>query len=797
MEEYLTQIWELLNQNEYDQAKRVAEKISDPIQKYNALGFINYLEDNYERAIDYFKNALEFGYDDDVLFNFSTTLFKIANYQDAWRYLTRIRKKNWEVYDLLGDCQYALGNAPIALYYYKKACELSSDVRMRQKYLDTRRKHRVDRKVSIFCLDKQNEFVTELVDVLLNVFQVRVAVGDDPAQLEANYYWSDVVWLEGANELNAKILRTRSKENKRIICRLDYQNISVEYLRQIDWSSVDGVIVCSNGLSEFIRRFDEGIYDMIRDKIFVANIGVNVSKIEFLNGQKSFMQNPTDFNDPYHVLKCMAMGIKPPSCADNDSNENGSEQSEVIREFLKELQSYVDNDHKSAENEDREVYRAIIEEHFSLEDCANRIYYFFNNVLSSMQIEEKISESDVEAVTESLINRTDEGIYIAAVNKRGLNLTFYNILSPLQPNKIVFCNRHGKGYGDSPKYIAEEIMRRNLNYEMVWLVRKEYLDTKEFPSQIKVVQYNSVESLLDILTAKIFFNNDFRDHFFRIKRKGQVYIQTWHGGIALKKISLDVNQTQEFIENTKMEAEKIDYMISNSTFCTQMFRRAFAYDGEILEVGTPRCDSLFNKELVEQANRKVREYFKIDGDTKIVLYAPTFRDNRRTNVFDINYEGLMKSLSEQFGGKWKVIVRLHPYITDFSDFMFYTDDILNGTDHDDVYELLSAADVLVTDYSSLMFEFSFMRKPVFLYMPDLEEYFIERGFYFEIEDLPYEIGRTNEEVFEKIRKFDKDIYNERVEEFLNKLGLCENGDASKKTVDLITKIVSEAYVQNA
>ena len=132
MEEKIRQIQELLNKNDFDQAKIIAEEITDSVQRFNVFGMIYYLEGKYEDAITYFKRALELGYNDDVLFNLATVLYKMTNYKEALKYLTKITEKNWEVYDTIGDCYYALNNTSKALYYYNKACKLSDNPQMLQ-----------------------------------------------------------------------------------------------------------------------------------------------------------------------------------------------------------------------------------------------------------------------------------------------------------------------------------------------------------------------------------------------------------------------------------------------------------------------------------------------------------------------------------------------------------------------------------------------------------------------------------------------------------------------------------------
>jgi len=421
-------------------------------------------------------------------------------------------------------------------------------------------------------------------------------------------------------------------------------------------------------------------------------------------------------------------------------------------------------------------------------------YFKFEKRMKNNDLEEKKekSKSLQNNEFESKDSSQKEGLYIALpIKKNKFNLFFSEIISPIKSYKIIFCNRHGNGYGDSPKYIAEEIIRRGLNYDMVWLLKREYIEEKTFPTQIRVVEYGTLESLMEILTAKIIINNDTGDYFNTIKRKNQIFFQTWHAGIALKKVGLDTPQSSKSIELLLSEVVKYDYMVSNSLFCTNMYRRAFSYKGNILEFGTPRSDILFNINMIEKSSKKVKAFYQINNDYKILIYAPTFRKNRRMDVYNLDYNKLRIILKEKFGGEWKVIVRFHPYISSYSRLVEYSEDIINASDYDDVYELISAGDILITDYSSLMFEFSFMKKPVFLYTPDLEEYLVEQGVYFQIKDLPYKLGTTNEELFSNMRKFDNKTYEREIDILFNKLGLYENGEASKKIVDFINKIFYE------
>jgi len=464
--------------------------------------------------------------------------------------------------------------------------------------------------------------------------------------------------------------------------------------------------------------------------------------------------------------------------------------------------------------EENYVYYDIIANIYFLKDDLQNAYLYAEKakkyapphvveqlVLNYSQFEKRMKNNDLEEKKEKSKSLQDnesknisqkEGLYIALpIKENKFNLFFSEIISPIKSYKIIFCNRHGNGYGDSPKYIAEEIIRQGLNYDMVWLLKREYIEEKTFPTQIRVVEYGTLESLMEILTARIIINNDTGDYFNTIKRKNQIFFQTWHGGIGIKKICLQTSHhSPNYTEILLSEAKKYDYMISNSAFCTNLYREAFSFKGKILEFGTPRNDILFNTDMREKASKKVKTFYQINNDYKILIYAPTFRKNKRMDVYDLDYNKLRIILKEKFGGEWKVIVRFHPYISSYSRLIEYSEDIINASDYDDVCELISAGDILITDYSSLMFEFSFMKKPVFLYTPDWEEFRFEQGVHFEIEELPFETAKTNEELFLNIRKFDNKTYESELVVFLKKFGLYENGDASKKMVNFISQLIT-------
>ena len=368
-------------------------------------------------------------------------------------------------------------------------------------------------------------------------------------------------------------------------------------------------------------------------------------------------------------------------------------------------------------------------------------------------------------------------------------------VNSISDTKVVFTNYRGKGYGDNPKYIAEEIIKQGLDLELVWLVDSKLIKSVNIPSEIRIVKDRSLKALYELATAKVWIDNC-RKSFYPPKRKGQFYIQTWHGSVALKKIEKDAESslTDAYIKNAKLDSQIADLFVSNGRSCTDMYRNAFWYEGEILEAGTPRCDILVQEN--PEIAKKVKNEFKIDGGAKIALYAPTFRLGSSTDPYDLDYELFLNQLEKTFGGKWVALVRLHPNIMFEDGFIEYSSKVINATRYDDMYELLSASDILVTDYSSTMFEFSFAnKKPVFLYATDVAEYTEERDFYFDLRTLPYNLAENNKELISIIENFHEIEYKKNLSAFRDELGIIENGTASKQVVEAVKEIVNNQNVE--
>lgn len=362
---------------------------------------------------------------------------------------------------------------------------------------------------------------------------------------------------------------------------------------------------------------------------------------------------------------------------------------------------------------------------------------------------------------------------------------------PINPYKAVFCNYNGKGFGCNPKYIALEMLKRNPNWDIVWVVKE---DKYEFPNGIRTVIWDSKEAIYEMATASVWVDNQ-RKLWYHRKRKKQFFVETWHGGAGpIKKIGADnpSNFNNKPYEHTSHHMNKIvNVMVSNGKMRSEIYKRAFLYNGNILECGAPRNDILVNNYKIYET--KVKKFFNIPKDSHIVIYAPTYRKGRKTDKMQLNGYRVLEALSKKFGGNWYMLKRLHPTMAQKACELDYGQFIINSSEYDDMQELLAASDVMVSDYSSVISEFSIMKKPIFLYAEDISDYSRERDFYVDYFGLPYLIAEDEDKLVENISLFNQEIYERKVRDYHKKIGSVEKGTASESVVDAIYKHIEEEF----
>jgi CDP-glycerol glycerophosphotransferase len=223
---------------------------------------------------------------------------------------------------------------------------------------------------------------------------------------------------------------------------------------------------------------------------------------------------------------------------------------------------------------------------------------------------------------------------------------------------------------------------------------------------------------------------------------------------------------------------------------TKVYRQDFWYNGEIAEFGSPRNDVFFRE---TDALQKVRTFFGLPEDRKLLLYAPTFRDDGSTDCYNLDPEAVLRACESRFGGRWSALLRLHPNAARLSAglFPYNSDTILDATAYPDMQELLLAADVLLTDYSSCMWDFSLMLRPCFLYARDIAAYQGERDFYTPIESWPFPLAADNDGLEQVITDFDEEKYRADALRHHQELGSAESGTATAQCAARIAAFLNK------
>lgn len=348
--------------------------------------------------------------------------------------------------------------------------------------------------------------------------------------------------------------------------------------------------------------------------------------------------------------------------------------------------------------------------------------------------------------------------------------------------KIVFNSYYGRGYSDSPKAIAEEFISRG-GYKLYWLV-KNLNHADDLPKQIKPLVQDSVKAIWHEATAAVWIDNCRKMDYVE-KGRGQLYMQTWHG-FPLKRIERDAEQSLEeyYVKAAKKDSQMCDVMLSNGSFLTQIYMSGFWYDGQVLDGGFPRNDVLVNGD--EEAAARALKKLQLQEEYRYLLYAPTFRKERGLSAYDMDYAACVRAMEQRFGGRWKILAKLHPNVADKAGELELDENfVLNASSYPDIQDLYLLADAMITDYSSVMFDYMATGKPCFLYVNDLQSYKSDRNFYLDLDSLPFPRAESNSQLVEVILSYDDEGKLEEIEQFSKTVGIAESGVAAKRAADYI------------
>lgn len=364
---------------------------------------------------------------------------------------------------------------------------------------------------------------------------------------------------------------------------------------------------------------------------------------------------------------------------------------------------------------------------------------------------------------------------------------------PINPKKIVFTTIEGTtGFSCNPKYIALELLRRRRDLDLVWLVDDM---SKEFPAGIRKVKNTLKNRAYELSTAAVWVDNSRKQLECR-KRPGQFYLQTWHASIAIKPIGLERGASFSKIARmvTEHDSHMIDLFVTNSAWVEEHAALGMLYHGKMIRTGSARVDALINDR--DNIRRKFREKYRLAKDTKIAMYAPTFRSGSQGTERDPALQnkmpdfGMLKeALEKRFGGTWVIVLRLHPQLTVRNISLGCNDkntNVIDASYEDDMCEVLGAADFLLTDYSALAFDAAFMDLPVFLYVYDMKDYIKDRGkLTWNLQDLPFPHAATMDDLCREINKFELKSYKKALKKLWIMNGVKEVGQASREIVNII------------
>lgn len=388
-------------------------------------------------------------------------------------------------------------------------------------------------------------------------------------------------------------------------------------------------------------------------------------------------------------------------------------------------------------------------------------------------------------------------------------LAAYRLLArilPVRRNVVVFESNLGKNYTGNPRYIYEELVKRGLDRKLrIYYILNRPGETELPGNAVKVrnfrVRFYYVMAVAGIWVSDTRFPNDIK------KRKQTVYIQTWHG-TPLKKLALDMEEIHmekeeslsAYQEAFRANSATWDYLIAQSPFAAEIFRRAFDFHGQMLVCGYPRNDRLFRENTKERIDA-IRKKYGVPADKRVMLYAPTWRDDafygegRYEFATDMDFT----AMENAFGNDFVLLVKYHYLVEDNRDFGKWKGFVIPFFQECDIVELYLAADLLITDYSSVMFDYSLLHRPMFFYAYDME-YYREtlRGFYFDFEkEAPGPISRTTGELIGHIRNYRYETYRGRIDAFERKFNPADDGKASERIADLIEHAVRRKEDRNA
>ncbi len=365
--------------------------------------------------------------------------------------------------------------------------------------------------------------------------------------------------------------------------------------------------------------------------------------------------------------------------------------------------------------------------------------------------------------------------YQEALMAKADKVYWYNKVE-VKKNQILLYPTYGR-YCDDIRYLCKYMLQHCPDWDLVWVKRRENEKIGIRAPKLKVVLEKTPEFYRAVYSSKIILDDGMNLVKEDIKKHAEQRVyKILKGSLGMKDV------TGEKISQRKKErsARLVDYCVSNSAFETEVYHSSFWKDKQIVESGHPRNDLLFAEEPVKRELReKVRAYYKIPEGNRIVLYAPTYREKtmEQGEWETMDFAMLREALSKRFGWEVSILVRAHRKDKGKWAEIEKAEGVVNAGGYSEITELMVAADVGITDYSSWIFDFLFLEKPGFLYAPNAKEYQEQRGFYYPLEETPFPVAGDMKSLAENIAAFDEEAYQKKAKGFLGEKGCMEKGNA--------------------
>ncbi len=369
-------------------------------------------------------------------------------------------------------------------------------------------------------------------------------------------------------------------------------------------------------------------------------------------------------------------------------------------------------------------------------------------------------------------------------------------LFPADQKLVVFESFFGRQYSCNPRAIYEYMKVHCPEYKLVWSsvpASEKIFDAHQVPH----IRRYSLKWILLMCRAGFWVTNIRFPSWFH-KPGHTVYLQTWHG-TPLKKLALDTEEyfmdgmgIKQYKDNFAKDAGTWDYLVSPNRYSSEIFTRAFGFHRTMIESGYPRNDFLYNANNGETIE-KLKESCGIPKNKKVILYAPTWRDDqyygRGRYKFDLDLD--LHLMQAALGEDYIVMIRMHYLVADHLDLSSFAGFAYDFSRYEDIRELYLIADLLITDYSSVFFDYANLKRPMIFFAHDIEDYRDHlRGFYFDFEkSAPGPLVRTTDQVIQAIRKLEASDFavSGSFEAFFQKFCALEGGHSSEKVVKSVFK----------